>query len=58
MYDHETERQAGQGGGPGLQPPGHLLGAAVEVFVTGDLLQKENDLVKGFFERENLLLKF
>ena len=30
----EAEGDAGQGGGPGLQPPGHGLGAAVPEPVT------------------------
>ena len=31
IQDTESNRNAGQGGGPGLQPPGHRLRAAVPV---------------------------
>ena len=34
IQDTESNRNAGQGGGPGLQPPGQHLGAVITISVT------------------------
>ena len=38
VHHHQPEREPGERGGPRLEPPRHLLGAAVKVLVAGHLM--------------------